>query len=322
MKKSAPLSSTVRSTFDNVSCAGSTRGADGGACDADDRAWRGPIGRSYTDDSNPELDMSHSDITQATRTPAEVYDACFVPALFRQWAGVVAEAAAVASGERVLDVACGTGVLACAAADRVGPRGVVAGLDASEDMLDVARHNRPTIDWRHGRAEALPFADASFDAVVSQFGLMFFDDARAALREMVRVLRPVGRLAVAVCEALERSPGYAAFAALIRRLFDDRVADAFRAPFVLGDSQRLRSLCAAAGIPNASVRAHTGTVRFTSIAGLVSTERACVWTLGGMLDDAQFERLLAEAEAALAPFVTLDGTTEFAMPALLITART
>jgi hypothetical protein len=63
-------------------------------------------------------------------------------------------------------------------------------------------------------------------------------------------------------------------------------------------------------------------VRFTSIAGLVSTERACVWTLGGMLDDAQFERLLAEAEAALAPFVTLDGTTEFAMPALLITART
>jgi SAM-dependent methyltransferase len=257
----------------------------------------------------------------ATQSPAEIYHERFVPALFAPWANVVADAARIAEGERVLDVACGTGVLACAAAHRVGPGGGVVGLDASEEMLAVARRNGPAVAWRCGRAEALPFADRSFDAVVSQFGLMFFTDPPGALREMLRVTRPGGRLAVAVCDALERSPGYAAFGLLLRRLFGDRVADAFGAPFALGDPQRLLSLCRDADIAGAQVTRHTGSVRFASIASLVSTERACVWTLGGMLDDAQFERLLAESEAALAPFTTASGAIAFEMPALLITAE-
>src|SRR5688500_401569 len=254
-------------------------------------------------------------------TPAEVYEELFVPALFRQWGGVVADAARVQPGERVLDVACGIGVLALAAAERAAPGGSVAGLDPSADMLGVARRKSDHIEWRQGKAEAIPFPDASFDAVVSQFGLMFFEDRAAALREMLRVLRPGGRLAVAVCDALERAPGYAALADLLHRLFGERVADAFRAPFVLGDAQRLLSLCAEAGIAGAQVTRHAGTVRFASIAALISTERACVFTLGGLLDDAQFERLLQEADAALRPFAAADGKVAFAMPALVRTAR-
>ena len=254
-------------------------------------------------------------------SPAEIYDEMFVPALFQQWGPIVADAARIGPGESVLDVACGTGVLACAALDRVGPQGTVAGLDPNPDMLSVARRKSGRIAWREGRAESLPFPDGSFDAVVSQFGLMFFDDRPAALREMMRVLRPDGRMAVAVCDTLDHSPGYAALADLLQRLFGDRIADAFRAPFVLGDPSGLLSICALAGIADAKVAQRDGSVRFTSIKSLIATERACVWTLGGLLDDAQFAKLLKEAEGALEPFVGTDGAIVFDMPALIVTAR-
>ena len=131
---------------------------------------------------------------QVSGHAAEVYETFFVPALFAPWAPRVADAALLAPGQKVLDVACGTGVLAREAALRVAPDGTVTGLDRNEGMLAVARRAAPGLDWRSGVAEALPFPDRAFDAVVSQFGLMFFDDRAAALREMWRVLRPGGRL--------------------------------------------------------------------------------------------------------------------------------
>lgn len=255
------------------------------------------------------------------RSPAEVYDECFVPALFAQWGPVVAAAAGVKPGDRVLDVACGTGVLTLAVAERVGQSGSAVGLDANPGMLAVARRKPTRIKWLEGRAEALPLPDQSFDAVVSQFGMMFFDDRPAALREMMRVLRPGGRLAVAVCDAVENSPGYSTFAKLLDRLFGKPIGDAFRAPFVLGDAERLIGISREAGISVAEVARHSGKVRFRSVASLVSTERACVWTLGGLLDDEQFARLLEEAETALKPFVDSDGTIVFDMPALILTAE-
>lgn len=175
-------------------------------------------------------------------------------------------------------------------------------------------------EWLEGKAEDLPLPDNGFDAVVSQFGLMFFDDKPRALREMMRVLRLGGRLAVAVCDAVENSPGYGAFALLLDRLFGTKVGEAFRASFSLGDAGRLQEICREAGIEDGNVVRCTGKVRFGSIDALVSTERACVWTLGGVLTDDQFERLLEESETALEPFVTEGGTVEFDMPSLIIRA--
>ena len=238
---------------------------------------------------------------EAARSPADVYDEFFVPALFAQWGPVVADAAAVRPGKRVLDVACGTGALTLAVADRVGPDGSVVGLDANPEMLEVARRKSTAIEWIEARAEAMPLPDMSFDAVVSQFGLMFFEDRAGAVREMMRVLRPRDRLAVAVCGAVETSPGYAAFAALLDRLFGIAVGDAFRAPFVLGKPQQLLEIAREAGIIDASVAQHGGTVRFSSIASLVSTERACAWTLGGLLDEDQFARLLEASRPRSSP---------------------
>jgi ubiquinone/menaquinone biosynthesis C-methylase UbiE len=92
-----------------------------------------------------------------TATAAEIYDAFFVPALFGQFTGPVLKHARVEVGERVLDVGCGTGVLARAAQQKVGPTGHVTAIDPNEGMLAVARRFRSSIDWRTGTAEALPF---------------------------------------------------------------------------------------------------------------------------------------------------------------------
>jgi SAM-dependent methyltransferase len=194
----------------------------------------------------------------------------------------------------------------------------VIGLDRNDGMLAVARRKAPEIEWRQGQAEALPFADGRFDAVVSQFGLMFFEDRVLALSEMWRVLRPGGRLAVAVWDALERTPGYAAMTALLQRLFGERIADALRAPYALGDPEALAALAANAGIP-AQITTRQGTARFPSIDAWVHTD-VKGWTLADMIDNGQYRLLQQEAPGALAHFVQPDGTIVFDAPAHILCA--
>lgn len=258
--------------------------------------------------------------THCQRDPAEVYDELFVPALFAQWGSRVAAAAAIEPGQHVLDVGCGTGVLACAAAERVGSTGRVVGLDANEQMLAVARRKLCAVQWRHGVAEAMPFADATFDAVVSQFALMFFEPPSKAIAEMLRVLRPHGRLGLAVFDSLERAPGYAALTELLSHLFGVKVADAMRPPFSHGDRHALERLFVDAGARAVKVTTVAGDVRFASIEAMVATERACVWTLGGLLDDEEYRALRTATPQALARFVQSDGTVVFECPAHIVTA--
>jgi trans-aconitate methyltransferase len=260
--------------------------------------------------------MSKSKTGQMTRNAAEVYEEFFLPALFQQWVTHVANAAGVQAGHRVLDVACGTGVLARAIAERVGSNHLV-GVDVNEGMLEVAKRKAPEIDWKQGQAESLPFDDNTFDKVVSQFGLMFFQDRPAALREMRRVLKPGGSMAVAVWNALEHLPGYAALTDLLQQLFGSHVADALRAPFVLGDIQTLHSIFVEAGISGTKIVTHEGTARFPSLESWVFTE-AKGWILGALLDDAQYEVLLKEAKRVLQKFVTTDGTVVFSASAHIV----
>jgi ubiquinone/menaquinone biosynthesis C-methylase UbiE len=256
---------------------------------------------------------------QVIHSAAEVYDEFFLPALFMGWTDRVVAAAQIEEGQSVLDVACGTGVLTLAAAEKVGPGGSVMGLDINKGMLAVARKKAPGIEWRHGRAEALPFPDLSFDAVVSQFGLMFFDDRQIAIQEMVRVLRPKGRLAIAVWDSLEKTPGYAAVTSLLQRLFGDQAADALRAPYMLGDTQILHNMFTGTGLADIRINTLDGTARFPSLESWMYTD-VKGWTLASILDDAQFDLLSREARRELQPFVGEDGTVTFSAPAHIISA--
>ncbi|MCG6877223.1 MAG: class I SAM-dependent methyltransferase [Betaproteobacteria bacterium] len=174
-----------------------------------------------------------------SKSPPENYQRYFVPAIGGPVAEDLIEAAGLQPGERVLDVACGTGVVTRLAAEHVGPSGMVAGLDVHPGMLTVARASTPSgisINWYEASAEAMPLPDGSFDVVLCQMGLQFMPNKPAALREMRRVLDRGGRIYVNVpgpkpslfgimTEALARhiGPQAAAFGDLVFSLHD--VAD-------------------------------------------------------------------------------------------------
>lgn len=264
--------------------------------------------------------MSELSLQELTDTAA-TYEELMVPALFQDWAKRIVEIAQIRPDDRVLDVACGTGVLARTAAPRVSPGGSVAGVDINPGMLAVAGRIMPGVEWRQGSAEALPYDDRSFDAVVSQFGLMFFTDRGAALREMVRVLRPGGRLAVAVFASLDDIPAYAAMVTVLGRLVGKRAADALRFPFALGDPGAVSTLVADAGLASARVTTRDGTARFPNVRSMVLADVKGWFPLAQIVvDERQLEALVAEAARALEPFTTLNGAVEFRLPAHVVTA--
>jgi len=255
---------------------------------------------------------------QLCANAAEIYDEFFVPALFGPWAEPLCEAAGLVPGMDVLDVACGTGATTRVAKARVGSGGAVTGLDRNAGMLDVARRRAPDIRWVNGRAEELPFADQTFDAVLCQFGLMFFDDRIGAMKEMRRVVRPGGRIAVSVWDDVRNSAGYARMIELIDRLFGSEPAEALKAPFVLGEMSDLDEVVRAGGLEGAQIVTLPGTARFASIQDWVRTD-VRGWTLSDMIDDDQFKNLVAAAQIEFGEFVSPGGAVAFPAPAHVVT---
>ena len=243
---------------------------------------------------------------------AEAYETLLVPGLTGEWACRVADAAAIQPGDRVLDVACGTGALTRAVMSRTGSGSGIAGVDAGAGMLEVARRLAPDPDFRQATAEALPFPDGSFDALVSQFGLMFFGDRSRALREALRVLVPGGRLAVAVWDRLESMPAYGEEVALVERIAGAHAAYPLRAPFALGDREALVRLFEASGAARVNATTSGGTARFASLRIMIEADlRGWLPVMGVVLAEAQIAQILREAEDALARYVGADGTLAF-----------
>jgi len=262
--------------------------------------------------------MNSHESGQVATTAAEVYELFFVPALFVDWPRQVLSLAEVAQGHHVLDVACGTGILACEAKKIIGETGAVVGLDINDGMLAVARKKSASISWRQGQAESLPFESETFDRVVSQFGLMFFEDREKAIGEMTRVLKASGRGCVAVWGSLSETPGYATVASMLNDLFGAEVARSVEAPYCLGDVDALESLFAFAGAKNVVVKTCPGKARFASIDDWIYTDIKG-WTLADVIDDAGYEALRARAPDYLSQFQQPDGSVEFEAPAHLVT---
>lgn len=259
-------------------------------------------------------------------TGAEIYERGLVPAVFAPWAATLIEQAALQPGERVLDVACGTGVVARQAAQHVGPTGTVIGLDLHAGRLAVARSlpevPGASIEWQEGNALALPFSDETFDVVLCQQGLQFFSDRPAALREMHRVLLPWGRAVLSVWGPLERSPGHAALVRALERSLDMAAAEELRSFFALGEASEVRSLLAGGPFHEVHVHIVTRTVRFASLEHFVWLEMlpSHLENPVAEMDEGTLSLLISEVNTALQSYVGPDGLA-FPMQAHLVTAQ-
>ena len=249
---------------------------------------------------------------QVTGDAAERYQRELVPAMFAPWAPLLADHTGVRPGERILDVACGTGVVARVAAERVGRTGRVVGLDLNGRMLAVARGLPPIdgapLDWCRGDALALPLRDATFDVVLCQQGLQQVPDRQGALREMRRVLRAGGRLAIGVWGRIEHSPGMLALATALERHVSPAAGANRRAPFALSDSDELLRLIQGTGFRDVTIRAVAGIARFPSAEAFVNAQLAStpLATLGA-LDDRAHAAVIEEVETALHPYIEANG---------------
>ena len=267
-----------------------------------------------------DYDMGSPDSFQISLAAAELYEAKFVPAIFAEWAPLLVEVAGVAPGQAVLDVACGTGVVARTVADRLAGDGRVVGLDLNDAMLAVARRIRPDLDWRHGDAADLPFPDGSYDVALCQMALMFFPDRVKALQEMARVVTADGTLAVAVPASLDQQPAYGPFVEVATRHAGPEAAALLSAYWACGELAALRTLIESVGLRVVSTRTHLGTARFGSADEFVATEVEGS-PLIERINDEQYARIREDARAALRPFTTPEGNVNAPLRGHIVAAR-
>lgn len=249
---------------------------------------------------------------------AEAYEERFVPALFRQWVEPVLQAAEPGPGDRLLDVACGTGVVARAAVDLVVPGGSVTGLDLNPAMLAVARRLSAHIDWRQGDVMAMPFADGAFDVVTCQAGVFFFPDTTAALGDMARVTRPGGRVVVQSFSSLHAQPAYGPWVDMVARHAGPDAVGLLGTYWAHGEPELMRDRCAQAGLRVAAVRQHIRPAHFPDIETMVLTEVNAT-PLRDRLDQANLDQILTESHEVLGQFVE-DGRLIIPLTGYVLTA--
>lgn len=188
--------------------------------------------------------MADTERFQLEGNAPQLYERTTVVTLGRPMAELMFEHVSLHEGERILDAACGTGIVARVAVERYTNIGSIVGIDLNPAMLDVARANTPTtdipIEWCQGDVCALPLPDGCFDVVLCQQGLQFVSDTLTALREMRRVLVPGGRLVFTVWSEVNAYD--AALADALTRHVNAEAATSCLSPFTLRDAETIRKL--------------------------------------------------------------------------------
>lgn len=264
--------------------------------------------------------QNYAETFQIPVAAAEAYEAKFVPALFGELAQHLVDFADLAPSLSVLDVACGTGIVARTVADRLNGSGRVVGLDLNEAMLTVARRVRPEIEWRLGDAANLPFAAGSFDAVLCQMALMFFPDRAQSLREMRRVVAEAGIVAIMVPDRLQAQPAYGPFIDMVARHAGPDALSLMSAYWVCGDLTELQAVLEAAGLHVARADTRVSAVRFRSADEFVTTEVEST-PLVERISASTYERIREGGRDVLRPFTAPAGRVEAPLAVHIVVAR-
>jgi ubiquinone/menaquinone biosynthesis C-methylase UbiE len=253
----------------------------------------------------------------------QMYERWLVGPLFRPWAELTVEELGVSASDRVLDIACGTGIVARLAQQRLGDAAYIVGIDISPAMLEVARSAAPSIDWRQGSADALPLRDGEqFDVVICQQGLQFFPNKAAAVAQMRRALVRGGKLAVSVWRSDEEIP----FFRELRRVAEANLGPITDQRYGYGDVSALEALLRDAGFRDVRSRKLSRTMRFDDGASFVRMNSMALVGMsaaGNSMNDAERHRILETIVTDSAP--VLRANTEkclvFELSTNLATAR-
>jgi len=251
---------------------------------------------------------------QLEGSAAELYQRYLVPGITSKWAEDLVHRAQLRSGEEVLDVACGTGVVARLAAKKMGS-GHVTGLDLNAGMLAVARGvsgEGPPVHWVEGSALDLPFPSGRFDVVLCQLGLQFFPDQSKALREMRRVVRMSGRVALSVYSPIERTPGANAFVGALEDVLGRQASRIKRGEHSFATPAQLEKLVRNAGFDPVEVQTVVQTIVFPSVLDYVRFQLLATPMTVLLKDKVEPERqaaisAVASKAAALSAPSMLDG---------------
>jgi ubiquinone/menaquinone biosynthesis C-methylase UbiE len=254
--------------------------------------------------------MSSNEQWQMSHDAAQAYERFVARYILGPWAAALVDAAAIASGERVLDVACGTGVVARKAAERAGPEGHVVGIDLNPGMIAVARtlsSSGASVKWIERSALDLDLPGESFDAVLCQQGLQFFPDKALAMREMERVLRRGGRLALSVWNSVglyNKAVGDA-----LAQYVGEHVASRFLASRRAPVRDELERLAAEAGFTNVELRVARIDVRLPKLDGFLLNHLSATpvaLEIANAGDDAR-KRVAAAVMKQLSAYADQDG---------------
>jgi ubiquinone/menaquinone biosynthesis C-methylase UbiE len=259
----------------------------------------------------------------------ELYQRYLVPAITSKWASDLIDRARPQPGEAVLDIACGTGVVARLAAMRMR-QGRVTGLDLNSAMLAIARglpQEGAPVEWVEGSALELPFSAGSFDLVLCQLGLQFFPDQSLALLEMRRVMSQSGRVALSVYSPIEGTPGAHAFVLALDSVLGEGASGIKRGEHSFGNPDQLLHLLRDAGFAGADVQTVTQTIEFPSVLDYVRFQLLAT-PMASLLKDrderdrqAAIASIAAETEGRSIPSTLRGGKFRFPQEAYVTTAR-
>lgn len=212
---------------------------------------------------------------QLKGTGPEAYERYMVPVHCQTRVVDLLDRVNIQPREKVLDVACGTGIVSRHAAARVGTLGSVTGVELNPAMIEVARNVSnyfDQIEYVEGSALDLPVPDAQFDVVVCQAAIQFIPDRERAVREMYRALKPGGRVGLNVFRTTDYFPSFAHLISALQKHAGSDAADFLRAPFVMESVTQMRSLFEQAGFKDIVVVIRVETLRYPSIEHLVRYE--------------------------------------------------
>lgn len=255
-------------------------------------------------------------------SPAEIYERLMVPGIFGPWSADLLERVNLQPGERLLDVACGTGIVSRQAAPFVGDTGRVVGLDMNAGILDKARSFDTLIDWREGDATNMPFSDHEFDVVVCHHGIQQIPDRSKSVAEMHRVLQPGRRLGAAMWCSIEGSPGYLSLRQALERHVGVTAAEAMDQPLCFGEAGPVQALLEEAGFRDVDVKRVSRMTHFTSPGEFTRAilVGGVMRRTGTQFSEETIQLLIDDVSSDLQSYVSADGLS-VPMESHLTTAR-